>query len=435
MKRFHTFLGVASLFVVVGFSSAFAEPDGTLQIEKNAPENITLDTAVARALAKNPTLSAFSLEKQVRTARTLQSGLIPNPRLEINVDDAIGSGRFNGFGRSETTVQLAQLIELGGKRSARTNVSRIAEKVADWNYDGKRLDILTDVHKYFIDVLKAQNEVALMEELIGLGNKFFNAVGERVDAGKVAPIEKTKAGVALSTLKIEMGKAQLEMQQARRKLSSTWGSSEPEFGSVIGNFYKISPVPPLASLQREGFKTPYLERGKTEQEQRKAMVELERSKSIPDITFRGGYRRLAETNNNAVTFGISFPLQIFNRNQGAIAEAQYKLAQAQEEQRAAELEFSQSFLQAYQALTLAHSQAAALQSEILPAAQKVFDAVNEGYRFGKFGLLDVLDSQKTLFHTRKQYLDALAGYHKALAEVNRLTNGFPKSQIAGENVQ
>jgi len=154
------------------------------------------------------------------------------------------------------------------------------------------------------------------------------------------------------------------------------------------------------------------------------VVDLERSRGIPDVTLKGGYRRLEETSDNAITFGISIPLKFFNRNQGAISEARHKLAQTKEERRAAELEMAQTFLEAYQALVFAHSQASTLQSEIMPAVQKSFDAVNEGYRFGKFGFLDVVDSQKTLFQTKEQYLDALAGYHKALAEVNRMTNGL-----------
>ncbi|MCH8156833.1 MAG: TolC family protein [Nitrospinae bacterium] len=437
MKRFFIFWGVTSLLGIALLSSAFAEPDGKLQIEKNSPQNLTLQKATAKALLENLTLSVFSLEKRVREARTLQSSLFPNPELEIKVDDAVGSGAFNGFGRSETTVQLGQLIELGGKRAARTNASRIAEKLADWDYDSKRLDVLTDVNKAFVEVLKAQHKVSLAEDRIELGNQFFNTVSERVKAGKVASIEKTKAGVALSTFKIEMEGSRLALEQARRKLSSTWGSTQPVFASAVGNLFEISPIPLLEPLQHRLAQTPYLERWKTEQERLEAVVNLERSKRIPDITLKGGYRRLEETNDNAVTFGISIPLQFFNRNQGAIAESQHRLAQIQKKRQAAELEITQNFLEAYQVLVFAHSQATTLQSEILPAAQKAFDGVNEGYRFGKFGYLDVLDSQKILFHTREQYLDALAGYHKALAEVNRLTNGLKfadnisESQTAG----
>ena len=89
MKRLLIYMSVVSLFGIVGFSPAFAKQDGTLHIEKDNPKIITLEKAVANALLKNPTLSAHSLEKRVREARTLQSGLLPNPRLEVNVNDVV----------------------------------------------------------------------------------------------------------------------------------------------------------------------------------------------------------------------------------------------------------------------------------------------------------------------------------------------------------
>ena len=400
---------------------ASADQDGTIQIENKIPKTITLRESAARALLQSPVLSAFKIEKRVREARTLQLGLLPNPELEIIVEDAAGSGNFSGFDRSETTVQLGQRIELGGKREARTHAGRVSEKLADWDYEAKRLDILSDVNKSFIEVLKAQHKVALTHKLIDLGKQFLNAVAERVKSGKVAAIEKTKAEVALSTFKIELEKSKLELENSRRKLSATWGSSKPEFKSAEGDFFKISPIPLSEILLGKLSKTPYMERWKTELEQRQANVDLELSNRVPDLKLMGGVKRQEQTSDNAITFGISIPLQLFNRNQGAIARARSQLSRIQEERRAFEVEITQTFNEAYQALVFAHSQATAIKSELLPGARKAFEAVNEGYRFGKFGFLDALDSQKTLFRTRYLYLEALAAYHKAAAEVNRLT--------------
>lgn len=48
----------------------------------------------------------------------------------------------------------------------------------------------------------------------------------------------------------------------------------------------------------------------------------------------------------------------------------------------------------------------ALRTNVLPAAQRAFEAATEGYRQGKFGYLEVLDAQRTLFDTRGRYLTA-----------------------------
>ena len=222
------------------------------------------------------------------------------------------------------------------------------------------------------------------------------------------------------------------LEQYRRKLSSTWGSTEPDFLSVVGNLFEVSPVPPIEMLNQKIPETPYLKRWETVEDKRKAILELEQSKRTPDITLKGGYRRLEQTSDNAITFGISVPLKFFDRNQGAISEAQNNLAKTKEERRAAEIILKKNFLEAHQSLVFAHSQASILHSETIPAAQKSFDGINEGYRFGKFGFLDVLDSQKILFQTKEQYLDALADYHIALAEVSRMTNGLIYADIITE---
>jgi len=432
MKRFIILWSVVSLFGMLFFSVASANQDIELQTETKSSLQLTIKEAAAKALLRNPTLSAFSLDKRVKEAQTLQAGLRPNPHLEIKVDDAVGSGEFTGFDHSEITVQLGQLIELGGKRAARVNASRVSEKLADWDYDGRRLDVLTEVNKVFIEVLKAQHKVSLSEDLIKLGKQFYDAVSERVKTGKVAPIQKIKAGVVLSTFKLETEKTKMMLEQYRRKLSSTWGSTEPDFLSVVGNLFEVSPVPPLEILNQKIPETPYLKRWKTVEDKRKAILEVEQAKRTPDITIKGGYRRLEQTNDNAITFGVSVPLKFFNRNQGAISEAQNNLAKTKEERRAAEIILKKNFLEAHQSLVFAHSQASILHSEMIPAAQKSFDGINEGYRFGKFGFLDVLDSQRTLFQTKKQYLDALADYHIALIEVNRMTNGLIYADIISE---
>ncbi|MEK7841793.1 MAG: TolC family protein, partial [Deltaproteobacteria bacterium] len=52
--------------------------------------------------------------------------------------------------------------------------------------------------------------------------------------------------------------------------------------------------------------------------------------------------------------------------------------------------------------------------------QSAYDATMEGYRMGKFGYLDVLDAQRTLFDVRVQYIRALTDYHLSVANVEQL---------------
>ena len=71
-------------------------------------------------------------------------------------------------------------------------------------------------------------------------------------------------------------------------------------------------------------------------------------------------------------------------------------------------------------MVAAYDQAQAFAGEILPAAKEVFTGAEFGYREGKFGLLDLLDAQRTLFAAKGRQLDALSAYHQARIEVERL---------------
>ena len=420
MKQLFILIRLALIVLLFIPSSSFPDTDGAIQLNKEPRGPITLKKAVALALVNNPQLEAFSFKQRAREARALQSDLMPNPQLEILVEDAAGSGNFNGFNQSQTTIQLSQLVELGGKRAARLRANTLSKKLADWDYETKRMEVLTQVAKAYADVLKAQQQVSLTEDLVHLGEQFLKAVGERVKAGKIALLEKTKSEISLSSMQIELKKAKRELKVARSNLSVTWGSPQPQYESALGDLFEISMIPTLESLMERLINNPDLARWTTETDQRQAVLDSELSKRIPDVTLQGGFRHVEATDDNALVFGISIPLQLFDQNQGAIEEARHKLGKVQAEKRAMEVTIKKNLLETYNTLVFFHSQVISIKAQILPGAQKAFDGVNEGYRLGKFGYLDVLDSQKTFFQAKRQYLDSLANYHIAVADVERL---------------
>ena len=381
---------------------------------------INLRQALSLALIRSPELAAFSWEVRAGEARTLQAGLLPNPEIEVEAENFGGTDGFKRFDVTETTIQLGQLIELGGKRSKRRRVAALERDLSGWDYETKRLDVLTEVSKAFVDVLAAQERLALNEELVRLAEKVFEAVSERVKAGKVSPVEEIRARVTLSTSQIGLDRAKRRLEASRKLLSATWASLSPTFDMVDGRMDVVKPIPSAEQLAQRISQNPDIARWVVEMAQRRAAVELEDAKRIPDLTLSGGLRRLEETDDNAFVMGLSIPIPLFNRNQGGALEARYRLAKAGEERRAMRARIQKVLANAYQELSTAFAETTALKSEVVPGAQRAFDAVSEGYRQGKFGLLGVLDTQRTLFEAKGQYLEALASYHKAVADVERL---------------
>src|SRR5204862_7340627 len=78
---------------------------------------VTLAQALALTLKQNPDLAAVSWDLRSAEARVLQARLRPNPALGMQSEGI--SGRRPGFGHSQTTPRLSQLLGLGGRRAAR----------------------------------------------------------------------------------------------------------------------------------------------------------------------------------------------------------------------------------------------------------------------------------------------------------------------------
>ncbi len=394
---------------------------------------IALRDALALALMNNPRLAAFSWEVRVREANVLQAGLLPNPEITIELENFGGSEVTSGFDGSENTLWLSQLIELGGKRTKRRTVAELERAVASWDYEAARIDTFTEVALAFTQLLAAQERKALSEELVGVTDRALRVVGDQVKAGAVSAVEKNRAEVALATSRVELARRVRELNSARKLLAATWGSTEVSFAGVVGALGEgISPPPSEAALLRQVEENPDLARWTTELSARRALVALEDSKRIPDVTLGGGPRWFNETNHSAFVFELSVPLPLFDRNQGAALEARRRLAKASEERRAAEVDVRTALSTAHQSLAATYEAVVALQRDVLPKAQAAFDGATSAYRRGVFRYLDVLDAQRTLFALRSEYLETLAAHHGDIARVERLV-GRPLGEFRDED--
>ncbi|MGH2707650.1 MAG: TolC family protein [Actinomycetota bacterium] len=381
--------------------------------------HLTLREVLALALKANPELAPFSREIRAREAGVLQARLFPNPELSVTAAN-LGNAVLKDFDGPQTTVSLSQLILLGGKRARGIEVAGLDRDLAAWDYETKRMDVLTRVAQAFVEVLSAQEGLALANDLMALAERVVEAAAARVRAGKVSPVEETRARVTLASVKIEQARAARELEAARKRLAATWGSTIPRFQSAQGKLDQVLPIPTLEGLIRRLTQNPDLARWAAELAQRQAAIDLEESRAVPDLTVSLGVTQFTDTDDSALVAGVSIPLPVLNRNQGNIEAAHQRLTKAMEERRAAEVLVTTALNSAYQSLAAAHAEVTTLRQEVLPGAQSAFEAVSRGYRLGKFGFLDVLDAQRTLFGAKAQYLRALASYHQAVAEVERL---------------
>lgn len=381
---------------------------------------IMLPQALSLALMHNPELRAFSWEVRAAEARALQAGLRPNPELEVEVEGVGGTGDRSGFDGAETTIQLSQLIELGDKRAKRVKLTSLEEEISRKDYEAKRLEVFTQVGKAFVETLAAQERLSLSNDMLQLSEELVATVSQRVDAGKDSPLEKTKATVVLANTKVRQQQAQRNLEFARRRLAATWAGASPRFEKAQGRLEPVRPVPQVDELMDLTDGNPDVVRSALTVDKQKTALDLEKAKSVSDVTLNGGLQRFEETNDNAVVFGFAVPLPVSDRNQGGRLEATYNLAKAKEEHRAARNTIQVELADACRSASNAYAEAVELQRNVLPSAESVFEASKEGYTQGKLDYLNLLDAQRTLFEAKVQFIDALVSYHTAIADLERL---------------
>ena len=413
-----------SIFLFIfSLTTAAALAGGARQ---NPTGALTLRETLRLVLAQNPELAAFDAELRVADARILQARLRPNPEIRGELENLGGSGEQTGRDSAERTVQLSQLLELGGKRDARTRVATKGRELAQWDYDGKRLEVLTETAQVFIDVLTAQARVELVRQNVQLAESFLPESRKRVEAGRASAAEKMRGEIDVQAARIELEKAERELGGARELLVSFWGEETPRFRAVLGDLDHTEPAPPSAArLAGQLLENPQIARAPTELAQRRAQVNAARAEAAPDLTLSAGYRRFAANNDQAAVLGFSVPLPLFDRNQGGIREAQAQLEQAHRRQAATTAKLDAMLSQTYLTLLATQREIAALQEKILPFAEEAYTAIDQGYGAGRFGFLDLLEARRTLTSSRLQLLEAKRAYHRAVAEIEGLTGRAP----------
>lgn len=382
---------------------------------------LSLSDALALSLRQNPELKSFDWEIRASEARMIQAGLKPNPVLAYSAQNLPGSGPYRGGEIMENTLELSQLVELGGKRRARVNEADAARGVAEWDYQVRRVEVLKSTTQAFVAVLVAQRQVQLAEETAALAEKVTPMTQKRVEAGKANAVEVMRSNVAVASAKIELEQARRTLAAARVILAAQWGEQRPTFDAVRGDLTGIKALPKFSTLVQRIQENPEIVRWTAERQRRQAALARQQSLAKPDITLSGGPRVLGKADDISWVVGVSIPLPFKNRNQGAIAAAEAEVAKTESERKSSEINIYTQLNSAYESLLRATREVELLNKDVLPGAQQAEEAIMQGYEAGRFTQLEILDARRTLIQARNQHLRALADYHQSLAEIEALT--------------
>jgi cobalt-zinc-cadmium efflux system outer membrane protein len=373
---------------------------------------LTLAAAIRTALDRNPEIQIARREIEAAQGARIQAGVRPNPTLTAQIEDPRRDSRTQ-------TVLLSQPFELGGQRAARIEATERAIDVARVQLDARQAELRASVTAAFFVTLITQDRVQLAQSSLDLAARGSLAASNRVRAGKVSPLEETRARVAEAGVRLELVQAQGELQTQLQQLGALLG--RPASGQRLDGDALVMPrLPSAQDIEVRLPDAPANRQARLQIQRFAALVDLERARRIPDVTVTAGGQRDPTLGRNQAIVGISVPLPIFDTNRGNIAEALSRRDQAEDQAAATALRLRSDTATARQRYANALAEVDTLQRDILPGALTAFNAATTGFELGKFAFLDVLDAQRTLLLARSQYLRALAEAHRSVTDLDRL---------------
>lgn len=420
------------LSVCVG-NVAQATPDATANdnappVEQTvgvAPQPLTLPLALGRIFAANPELVAARAASSAAEADAHQAGSFANPELSLEVENFAGNDTLQGFDGAETTLRLDQTLELGGKRAQRRAVGTAAQAVARQQQALAEGDLYVRTVTAFMGLLAAQERLQLAETRWQLATRTRAGIQEQIDAGKAPNIAGIRSQPLLVEARLERDRARGALDGARQELAALLDQESVTPLVVVGELAALPELPATGDGDTAVTGTPQLALAAAAREQAARELTGERLRAIPDLTLGLGLRRFEENGEHALVAGLSLPLPLFDRNQHGIAAAAARLEQARSTEQSARLTTAAALRQSTLAFRARYDEARALREELLPAAQQSFEAVEYGYRAGKFGLLDLLDTQRQLGEVHSRLLTAQVDCHVAAARLDALLGRFP----------
>lgn len=386
---------------------------------------LSLEEALALAARTDPAEPGTQARRRASDAGVRQADVRPNPTLGVEVENFAGSGPFGLLDRSETTLSYSQPFERGGDRQARVGLARREGDLVSARDRVRRLDRAEQVQLAWAQALAADAELEIARERLALAERFNAEVSRRVASARDPLFAGARANAELASAELGFDQAEIAARLARANLATFWMgpsdfSLDPEAFEDLGLAHVVAGDVAEADLALIG----------AERDIAIARVGVEQARAVPDATVSVGVRHFWEDQAVAVLVGGSIPLGRYDRNRGAIEQAQAQRLASESDLAAERLSRDREIARLQVSLAAKASEARRIASDIMPQVERAVTLVREGFNRGGFTYNDVIQAQTALLETRERRVRVLKSFHIDRARLDRLTGAHDGLTVA-----
>ncbi len=396
---------VAVLAVCCAFFFLFSAKD--IEAKDKAEKAVfaahTLEAYIQRSLDANPGLKMFKARYQAALERVPQAASLPDPMFQITHFVESVQTRT---GPQENVFMLSQRIPWFGKLSSSEQAAS-AEAQALWHaYQNQQLLLVRKVSLAFFEYGFTGRAITLTRKNLDWLTQLEPIIEEQVKGGgDINPLLRLKVEVGKIADKLESLKQRRIVQSAR----ITEMLALPETTLIEWPRWDVPPVDVVDGRTLVGAiegNNPELQMLKRKIASGQARQESARLASYPDVTVGINYIQIGDPVVNpatpdagadpwGVTATITIPLW-FDKNEAARAEA---LAGKQAYEHEYEKTVNALKAEMRASIALLHDADRRLQfygKELLGLAEQAAENSRAGYEAGRTGILEVIDSERSL---------------------------------------
>lgn len=411
-------VAIASVLVML-FSSGLSQAQDGDSVLRN---RLVLPELIQEVLARNPELAATRKQWEAATSRIAQVRSLDDPILSLQLWNV--PQPFKATQADNTIFGLSQSFPFPGKLGLKGEVASRSADMTEQSVRAKERELVARLKQAYYDLFLTQKAVQIHHEQVELLRQFFEITNAKFRAGKGSQADVLKAQVELSLLF-----QHLPVLEQRRKTAEAMLNTllDRDPASPLGMAQEPAQLPleeSIDNLHRLALNDrPELKAAELDVQRSEQSRALAQRQYYPD--FNVAFQRFQNYQANDgfgayVAMSIPFAFWTKPKYDAGVQEAEAAVSVAQAQQHTLE-NLTRFQINDLLAKLRATDQVATLyRTTILPQAQQSLESARVGYRAGKGGFLDLIDTQRAWRGFQLEYFKALVDRQYRLAELEQV---------------
>lgn len=372
----------------------FLEKNLHRQFDVWPPKSWDFERLHLAALYYHSSLDVARAQWQVAVSGDKTAAARPNPNLSVVPGYNISAA--GGLTPWFPTVTFDLPIETGGKRGFRMTQARQLSESARFNIAAAAWQVRSRLRSSLIDFTAARLREMLLQNEQSIQERIVQSLDQQLRAGAVSSSELTLVRIALDKIRLDLTDAQQQSTEARVRVAEAIGVSAQALDGVELTYDLAEPPPTVSALISSEVRRQALETradilaGLAEYAASQSALQLEIAKQYPDIHLGPGYQY--DQGDHKFSMSLTAELPLFNQNQGPIAQAEARRAEAAARFNALQAKVIIEIDRAMAIFGISQENLSTLES-LFASQKKLSEAVEAQWKAGAAEQLHLLNSK------------------------------------------